>query len=249
MPAHAISPWQRELPDLSAQDEEEEDVFSDATDSSSIPAPASDWRREEHLRRSGDSAGKRVDVYYYPTAGRRLRSKLEVNNYCADVNIPFDEQRFIFQPIEKHEKFLQASEKFEVTQRRTHFTMREPQTYDEAIKANKLEVVSMALTGIAATLLSGGRTAHSRFKLPVPINETSTCNIKANSTEARELKNAKLIIWDEAVMAPNYAFATLDRSLTDYTTEPLNKLEAKLWFWAVTCAKFCLFYQEEPKRQ
>ncbi|GBO40093.1 hypothetical protein AVEN_68648-1 [Araneus ventricosus] len=34
-------------------------------------------------------------------------------------------------------------------------------------------VVPIAWTGIAAIILEGGRTAHSRFKLPVPISDNS----------------------------------------------------------------------------
>ncbi|XP_012830038.1 PREDICTED: uncharacterized protein LOC105951194 [Erythranthe guttata] len=33
-------------------------------------------------------------------------------------------------------------------------------------------------TGIASLLLPGGRTAHSRFGLPIIVHESSTCNIK-----------------------------------------------------------------------
>ena len=36
-------------------------------------------------------------------------------------------------------------------------------------------VLVIAPSGIAALLLSGGRTAHSRFKIPLNINECSTC--------------------------------------------------------------------------
>ncbi|PKY57229.1 hypothetical protein RhiirA4_283232, partial [Rhizophagus irregularis] len=37
--------------------------------------------------------------------------------------------------------------------------------------------IAVASSGIAALLLSGGRTAHSRFKIPLKIDEFSTCNI------------------------------------------------------------------------
>ena len=41
--------------------------------------------------------------------------------------------------------------------------------------------IATASSGIAATLLKGGRTAHSTFGIPIPILNTSTCSIKANS--------------------------------------------------------------------
>src|SRR5256885_9466971 len=36
--------------------------------------------------------------------------------------------------------------------------------------------LAVASSGIAALLLDGGRTAHSRFKIPLVINSGSTCN-------------------------------------------------------------------------
>ena len=38
-------------------------------------------------------------------------------------------------------------------------------------------VVCVASSGIAALLLKGGHTAHSTFKIPIDIHETSTCGI------------------------------------------------------------------------
>uniref|UniRef100_UPI00358EA589 uncharacterized protein n=1 Tax=Myxine glutinosa TaxID=7769 RepID=UPI00358EA589 len=79
-------------------------------------------------------------------------------------------------------------------------------------------VLPMAYSGIAATLLAGGRTLHHRFKLPVPILENSTCNISPTSKDADTLRKANLFIWDEAPMAPAYALAAVDRCLRDVTS-------------------------------
>uniref|UniRef100_UPI00358E1C01 uncharacterized protein n=1 Tax=Myxine glutinosa TaxID=7769 RepID=UPI00358E1C01 len=79
-------------------------------------------------------------------------------------------------------------------------------------------VLPMAYSGIAATLLAGGRTSHHRFKLPVPILENSTCNISPTSKDADTLRKANLFIWDEAPMAPAYALAAVDRCLRDVTS-------------------------------
>jgi hypothetical protein len=38
--------------------------------------------------------------------------------------------------------------------------------------------IAVASSGIAALLLPGGRTAHSRFKIPIKLDKVSTCNIK-----------------------------------------------------------------------
>lgn len=46
--------------------------------------------------------------------------------------------------------------------------------------------LALASTGIAATLLEGGRTAHSALKLPInlQINENPVCNISKQSAMA-----------------------------------------------------------------
>ena len=41
--------------------------------------------------------------------------------------------------------------------------------------------LAVASSGIAAEQLEGGRTDHSRFKIPIPINEPSVCNISLQS--------------------------------------------------------------------
>ena len=41
--------------------------------------------------------------------------------------------------------------------------------------------LAVASSGIAAELLEGGRTAHSRFKIHIPMNKSSVCNISLQS--------------------------------------------------------------------
>ncbi|XP_057418886.1 uncharacterized protein LOC130713103 [Lotus japonicus] len=69
--------------------------------------------------------------------------------------------------------------------------------------------------GIASLLLPGGRTAHSRFSIPISTNEISTCNLRQGSPKAELLKKTSLIIWDEAPMLNKHSFEALDRSLND----------------------------------
>ncbi|XP_061350222.1 uncharacterized protein LOC133295410, partial [Gastrolobium bilobum] len=76
-------------------------------------------------------------------------------------------------------------------------------------------VLNVASSGIASLLLPGGRTAYSRFRIPIQITEDSTCNIKQNSTLAQLLSKTKLIIWDEAPMVHKFCFEALDRTLRD----------------------------------
>ncbi|XP_010473639.1 PREDICTED: ATP-dependent DNA helicase PIF1-like [Camelina sativa] len=79
---------------------------------------------------------------------------------------------------------------------------------------NKI-VVPVASSGIAALLLPGGRTAHSRFKIPITLEEHSLCDIKPRSMIAELLKRADLIIWDEAPMTHRLAFEAFDRTMRD----------------------------------
>ena len=58
---------------------------------------------------------------------------------------------------------------------------------------NKI-VLCVASSGIAALLLIGGRTAHSRFKIPIPCNETTHCNISKNSQLAKLICETDLVI-------------------------------------------------------
>ena len=76
-------------------------------------------------------------------------------------------------------------------------------------------VLNVASTGLAAQNLVGGRTAHSRFKIPIPIQEDSTCCIKVQSDLARLMKETKLIIWDEIFSCHRYNVEAVDRTLQD----------------------------------
>lgn len=78
--------------------------------------------------------------------------------------------------------------------------------------------MTVASSGIASLLLPGGRTAHSKFKIPIPTLESSTCGIDKGSDRAELLKLTKLIIWDEAPMAHKFCFEALDRTLKDIMT-------------------------------
>ncbi|XP_019170931.1 PREDICTED: uncharacterized protein LOC109166402 [Ipomoea nil] len=76
-------------------------------------------------------------------------------------------------------------------------------------------VINVASSGIASLLLPGGRTAHSRFSIPISVNEDSTCNIKHGSHLAELVIKTKLIIWDEAPMMHKHCFEALDRTMRD----------------------------------
>ena len=83
-------------------------------------------------------------------------------------------------------------------------------TLASSLRAKKQIVIMVASSGIASLLLPGGRIAHSKFKIPVPIFEDSTCNILQGSQLAELLNQTNLIIWDEAPMDHKFCFQALD---------------------------------------
>ncbi|XP_057811702.1 uncharacterized protein LOC131025941 [Salvia miltiorrhiza] len=84
-----------------------------------------------------------------------------------------------------------------------------------ALRSKGEIVLNVASSGIASLLLPGGRTGHSRFKIPINVNEDSMCNINQSSPLAELIVKCKLIIWDEAPMMHKFCFEALDRSLRD----------------------------------
>ena len=75
--------------------------------------------------------------------------------------------------------------------------------------------LAVASSGIAALLLDNGRTAHSRFKIPINLDDLSTCNIAPNSELAELIRMTQVVIWDEAPMMHKHAFEALDRTFRD----------------------------------
>jgi len=100
-------------------------------------------------------------------------------------------------------------------------------TLASSLRAKNQIVIMVASSGIASLLLPGGRTAHSKFKIPVPIFEDLTCNILQGSQLAELLNQTNLIIWDEAPMAHKFCFQALDQSLRDIIKE--KKSESNFW--------------------
>ncbi|XP_066453866.1 uncharacterized protein [Eleutherodactylus coqui] len=85
------------------------------------------------------------------------------------------------------------------------------------IRSRNKIALAIASSGIAATLLDGGRTVHSALKLPLNLQATEmpTCNITKNSGMDKVLQTCELIIWDECTMAHKKALEALDRTLQD----------------------------------
>ncbi|XP_019257632.1 PREDICTED: ATP-dependent DNA helicase PIF1-like [Nicotiana attenuata] len=75
--------------------------------------------------------------------------------------------------------------------------------------------LATATSGVAAAILPGGRTAHSRFDIPLQINDTTMTKMSKQSGAAKLIRQAKLIIWDDAPMAKRQTIETVDRSFRD----------------------------------
>ena len=87
--------------------------------------------------------------------------------------------------------------------------------------------LAVASSGIAAELLQGGQTAHSHFKISIPISDESMCSITLQSNHAKLMQQTALICWDEVLMSNKQHIECVDRSLRD-----IVKVET---FWRNNC--------------
>ncbi|XP_074318320.1 uncharacterized protein LOC141655124 [Silene latifolia] len=76
-------------------------------------------------------------------------------------------------------------------------------------------VLAVASSRIAALLLISGRTAHSRFVIPIKLTDTTSCRIEQGTDLTHLIREASLIIRDEAPMVHRYAFEGVDRAFRD----------------------------------
>ena len=79
--------------------------------------------------------------------------------------------------------------------------------------------LATASSGIAATLLTGGRTLHSTFKIPLDLYamDIPICSIKKGTALCKVIQEGKATVVDEAPMTNKLAFEALDRTLKDLT--------------------------------
>ncbi|POM79144.1 Helitron helicase-like protein [Phytophthora palmivora] len=98
----------------------------------------------------------------------------------------------------------------------------------EQILAHRKVAIAVASSGIAATLLTGGHTAHSMFRIPLKLSEFSTCSLSWQSQKAELIRKASLIIWDEAPMMHRACFEAVDRSFRDIMKNELEPFGGKV---------------------
>lgn len=84
-------------------------------------------------------------------------------------------------------------------------------------------VLATASSGIAATLLRDGRTAHSTFSLPLDYTRfegVEELRLSKNTAAGRALCGCKAIIWDEITMANKMGIMLLDNTLRNWHSQP-----------------------------
>jgi hypothetical protein len=82
-------------------------------------------------------------------------------------------------------------------------------------RAHKKVALGVATSGMASILLKKGRTAQSRFHLPIITRENCTWDVSAQSQDAELFRETDLIIWDEVSMAHRHLIEALDTGLRD----------------------------------
>ena len=99
-------------------------------------------------------------------------------------------------------------------------------------------------SGVAASIMPGGRTAHSRFKIPLTIDNGAFCTFTKQSGTAKLLRASSLIIWDEASMTKRQSVEALDNSLRDIMDRPELPFEGRPWCLVEISDKFFPLFGE-----
>ncbi|GFX98538.1 ATP-dependent DNA helicase [Trichonephila clavipes] len=86
-----------------------------------------------------------------------------------------------------------------------------------SVRKDKKIAVAVVSSGIAVTLLNGGRTAHSVLKLPLNLaqEDSPICNFSNNSSRGKMLLECKFLVRDESTMSHKKAIEALNRTLED----------------------------------
>ncbi|XP_073133319.1 uncharacterized protein [Henckelia pumila] len=90
------------------------------------------------------------------------------------------------------------------------------------LRKNGNIVIAVATFGIAATLLPGGRTAHSRFQIPLTPTSSTLCKIKKQTDLSELIRRAKAVVWDEAPMTNRFAFGSVNQTFQDIMENKLS---------------------------
>lgn len=80
---------------------------------------------------------------------------------------------------------------------------------------NGFRVAVTASTGIAATVLIGGRTLHSTFWIPLEVTDKTESRVKAHKEYAEPIKQVELVFVDEISMLHRDVLKYLDTMFKD----------------------------------
>ncbi|XP_073129488.1 uncharacterized protein, partial [Henckelia pumila] len=83
------------------------------------------------------------------------------------------------------------------------------------LRKNGKIAITVATFGIAATLVPGGRTTHSRLQIPLRPTASTLCKINKQSDLAELIRRATTVVCDEAPMANRYAFEAVSQTFQD----------------------------------
>uniref|UniRef100_A0A914PGD5 ATP-dependent DNA helicase n=1 Tax=Panagrolaimus davidi TaxID=227884 RepID=A0A914PGD5_9BILA len=82
-------------------------------------------------------------------------------------------------------------------------------------KAHGVNPMVCASTGIAATLLTGGQTAHSAFCIPKSMDSETPVRIQGETKRGEQLQNTELIIIDECSMLHKNIIEYINKTMQD----------------------------------
>jgi hypothetical protein len=83
------------------------------------------------------------------------------------------------------------------------------------VRSMNLIAIATATSGIAASIMPGGCTAHTHFKIPIKLDNNTVCSFTKQSRTTELLRRAALVIWDEVAMTKRQAVETVDITLQD----------------------------------
>jgi hypothetical protein len=87
------------------------------------------------------------------------------------------------------------------------------------VRSRERPAMCVAASAQAATVLTGGRTAHGQLKIPLAVDASSYLNLSVR--EKAEVAAVAVLLWDEASMVSDDVADCVNRSLQDILQRPL----------------------------
>ncbi|KAL4564811.1 hypothetical protein LXL04_028882 [Taraxacum kok-saghyz] len=177
---------------------------------------------EDYVRQFGNAARVQNMVLtditlFLQSMGRNLRD-FDLPTVNTDINV----QSGVFREVLEESSIIVEDDHLRANQ---FLNTAQKYAYDEIMRHALLATIcksghialATASSGVAANNMPGGRTAHSRFKIPLNLDNNSMCNIKKQSGTSQLLRSARIILWDKASMAKRQAIEAFDRTMQDIT--------------------------------